>query len=268
MQTGISSACFYPKQPHESLELLGSHGVKNSEIFLNTFSELKSDYILKLKEIKEYYGMKIPSIHPFTSEFEPFLFFTGYEKRTEDALDFYKAYFEAAQCLGAEYFIFHGDKKQSFSEEGVYAERYLMLYELGKKYGVTVCQENVPRCRCSSIEFISNMKRQLGENVAFVADFKQAIRSGMDIEEMIRTMGKQLVHVHISDSTDECDCLAPSKGNADFDRLLSAILKYASVENIMIELYSKNFKTVDEVVDSLDFLNKKLENLIAENTKI
>lgn len=262
MKTGISSSCFYPKDTCESLKLLGEHGVKNSEIFLNTFSELDDSYVSELEKVKEYYGMNIPSIHPFTSGIEPMLFFTEYKKRLLDGLDLYSRYFEAAQRLGAKILVFHGDKKGSPTSNEIYAERYLALYELGQKYSVTVCQEDVPRCKCSDIEFILDMKRYLGEKVAFTADFKQAIRSGMDVEEMIRAMGDRLLHVHISDSAPGQDCLAPSKGNADFDKLLGLLVECSNAQNIMIELYSKNFSGIDELIDSLDFLNKKLDDVM------
>ena len=257
MQIGISSACFYPMETLDSLKLLGEHGVKMSEIFMNSFSELKKEYVNELFAVKDYYGMQIPSIHPFTSEFEPFMFFTDYKSRVDDALDFYKQYFEAGERLGAKFLVFHGDKKGSKTSIETYAERYSRLYELGKSYSITVCQEDVPRCRCSNIEFILELKRLLGDNLAFVADFKQAIRSGMDVEEMIKAMGKNLCYVHASDSSKDCDCLAPSKGNADFEKLIGMLIKYTNVQDMMIELYSKNFSGIDEVVDSLGFLKEK-----------
>lgn len=52
MRAGISSSCFYPTDTLESLKLLGEHGVLNSEIFLNTFSELKDDYTDELCRVK------------------------------------------------------------------------------------------------------------------------------------------------------------------------------------------------------------------------
>ncbi len=266
MKTGVSSACFYPMETLESLKLLGEHGVKNSEIFFNTFSELKPNYIKELCAVKSAYGMQTASVHPFTSGFEPFMFFTDYHGRVEDSLELYKYYFEAAQRLNAEFFVFHGDRKGSSATTELYAERYSMLYDLGQSYSVTVCQENVPRCRCSNIDFILDLKRVLGDKVAFTADFKQAIRADMDIEEMICAMGKQLKHVHISDSDAEHDCLAPSKGNADFDRLLSALMEYSSAENIIIELYSKNFSGINELVNSMSFLNLKLLSLEKKHT--
>lgn len=204
--------------------------------------------------------MYIPSIHPFTSGMEPMMFFSEYERRIDDGLELYKKYFETAQKLGAGILVFHGDKKDSAISVGEYAERYSKLYELGKSYNVTVCQENVPRCRCSNIGFISELKRVLGDDVKFVADFKQAIRSEMDVGEMIRAMGKNLLHVHISDSTDRCDCLAPSKGTADLKGLLKLIEECSSAQNAMIELYSHNFSGIDEVIASLQYLN----NLITD----
>ena len=41
------------------------------------------------------------SLHPFTSEMEQLFFFSDYERRIEDALEYYKYYFRFMNMTGA-----------------------------------------------------------------------------------------------------------------------------------------------------------------------
>ena len=110
IQYGISTASLYPQPLEDTVRLFAEQRVPAAEIFINTFSELTSSYLRELKRIADSGGTKLVSLHPFSCAFEPFLLFTGYPKRFEDALEFHKPYFEAMNLLGARYFIFHGDK--------------------------------------------------------------------------------------------------------------------------------------------------------------
>ena len=78
MNFGVSSSCFYPSLIEESLKSVGRSGAKTAEIFFNSLSELSGDVFNELCRIKEYYNIEVRSIHPFTSAFEPIMFFSGY----------------------------------------------------------------------------------------------------------------------------------------------------------------------------------------------
>src|SRR5699024_2335222 len=80
------------------------------EVFLNTFSEFTLDYLRQLRNVADAYGAEIKSVHPFTSGYEGFLLFSEYERRFEDSLEFYKQYFDAANCLGASIVVLHGQR--------------------------------------------------------------------------------------------------------------------------------------------------------------
>ena len=67
MEIGASSSCFYPLETKASFEELGVLGIKATEIFFNADSELSKDYLSELNRIKDYYGMSVGSLHPFTS---------------------------------------------------------------------------------------------------------------------------------------------------------------------------------------------------------
>ena len=78
MKLGISTACYYPDETESAVSRLAAAGIDTVEIFFNTFSELDPTFIAQLK--KTLGEIEVVSIHPFTSGFEPFLFFTGYDR--------------------------------------------------------------------------------------------------------------------------------------------------------------------------------------------
>ena len=133
MKTGISTACFYPELLENALKNILERGVDVLEIFINTHSELDKNYLMNLKAMTDSYGAEIASLHPFTCGIEPMMFFTPYQRRFEDILEYYKLYFEAMNILGAGIFVFHGNNKQNTYPDDKYFERYLSLYNLGKQ---------------------------------------------------------------------------------------------------------------------------------------
>ncbi|MFQ9873322.1 MAG: sugar phosphate isomerase/epimerase family protein [Oscillospiraceae bacterium] len=261
MQAGVSSACFYPMPLAQSLRLLGENGINCCEVFFNTFSEFSPDALRELRGILDTYGMQVPSIHPFTSEWEYLFFFSEYPGRLEDGLELYRRIFDAAQQLGAHVMVFHGDRLKGTCSIGTYAERYRILNNLGQQFGVTVCQENVPRTRCSSLDFIRALRRELHDEIAFTADFKQALRSGMEISQMLNAMGSCLRHIHISDNSPDSDCLAPGAGTLDFIKILSQLDGLGGVDTLMIELYSKSFGSPQDLAESWRFLSNIIESV-------
>ena len=52
VETGVSSACFYPLETEKSLEEAGKCGFKNVELFINSHSESEDDFVEILLEIK------------------------------------------------------------------------------------------------------------------------------------------------------------------------------------------------------------------------
>ena len=111
MLPGISTACLYPELTEKALKQLAKRGVAAVEIFFNAPSELEESYIRELAQMARDGGIRIVSIHPFTSGFEPMLLFSSYRRRTLDGLECYKRYFHAANLLGADYIIIHGDHR-------------------------------------------------------------------------------------------------------------------------------------------------------------
>ena len=177
MQCGISTASFYPQPPLESLEFLAKAGVPVVEVFINTFREMREDYMSKLRQIQQMYGVRVSSVHPFTGVMEGLLFATRYPTRFDDGVELYRGYFEACRALGADKMVFHGDSEYNtgLMDAEEYARRFSILAAVGREYGVTLCHENVAYCRLNSPERVRELRMHLGDDAAFVLDTKQVL---------------------------------------------------------------------------------------------
>lgn len=255
MQIGASSACFYPLETEKAFLRLAKLGFTESEIFFNTASELEPSFIKELKAIRDAYAMNIISLHPYASFSEGYKFFSRYERRFFDGLENYKRYFEAAADLGAKYLVLHGSRGKTDIPKEEYAERFFKLNEEAKVFGCTVAHENVVDYSGATPEFMQFMKGQLGDSFKMVLDVKQARRAKVDPYEFIRIMGDDIVHVHLSDFSENCDCLPPSeKGLFDFERLFTELDKVGYNGKYIVELYSDNYNNETEILTSAKYL--------------
>ena len=244
----------------KSFSTLLSMDFRLFEVFINTFSELKKDYVLELRKMAEEKGASVKSVHPFTSGYESFLLFTDYERRFFDGLEFYRHYFEACNLLGAQILVLHGKKedKRSHLPEELYFEQYLRLYELGQSYGVTVAQENVNLFLSDNPDFIRRMKRFCKDSIAFVIDIKQAVRGGTDPFALCEAMGDKIIHVHMNDNNADSDCLLPGFGTMDYRRFLSMLKDFHYSGDLITEVYRKSFGGLEE----LSTARKTVEDLL------
>lgn len=63
----MSSACFYPLETEKSLIRAAKTGAKTVEIFMNSDSEFEKPFLDLLCNIKNEYGLRIPSVHTMAS---------------------------------------------------------------------------------------------------------------------------------------------------------------------------------------------------------
>jgi sugar phosphate isomerase/epimerase len=259
MEFGISTACFYPLETELAVKRLVDLKVNTIEIFFNSYSELKPKFVNSIKDITSENNVEIVSVHPFNSVFEPFMFFSTYERRYEDILDVYKEYFDVMNILGAQIFVFHGDKKDSGINSELYFERFSHLVKIGKSMGITVAQENVSRCKSRSNEFLKKMKNEISD-VKFVFDIKQAIRSDNDPFETLEIMGENLIHIHASDNDKSHSCLEIGKGSFDFKRLFKELKRLNYDKKIILELYREDYNEYADLFNSVEKLKLFAEN--------
>lgn len=253
---GVSSACFYPLETEKSLEMAGECGFHTVELFLNSHSELEDSFVEELLSIKEKYNLDIVSVHPFASFAESFYLFSNYERRYYDILPMYDRLFEVTAKLDADIFVFHGAKIPGSISDEEYCRRFAHLIEMGKKYGVRVCQENVVHHRSESPAYLKMMKDNIGDDFSVVLDIKQARRAGYTPYEFIDALGNSIIHVHISDRNDEKDCIPPLKGDFDFQGLFSAMEKLGYKGKYIIELYYWSYETKEDIIESYNKLKE------------
>ena len=257
MKLGISTACFYPLETELALEYLGKNGIDNTEIFFNSRSELKSSFIDILSDIKDRYNMNITSIHPTLSLAESFMMFSAYERRFYDALDDYSRYSEIAAELGAKYIILHGGKQHGVLNDEEYCERYMALKNATLKNGVTVLQENVFKHRAGDFEFLSAIKKHLGDDAEFCLDIKQAIRCGYSPITLMEELGDNIKHYHISDHSPASDCQLPLNGGFDFKGFFEILKNRNYQASCIKEDYNNANNDYSQIIKS----KKSLENL-------
>lgn len=254
LKIGASTACLYPLETEIAIKKLSDTGIKNIEIFFNADCELRGKLLEVIKKAVADSGCSVMSVHPYTSAVETISLFGDYPRRLEDILDTYKRYFEIMNIFGAKIFVLHGALKSAVLEDEVYFQRYSMLYEIGKGFGVTVAQENVSYCKGGSSRFLLQMKKTLGDECGFVLDVKQALRSGTDAFSLLELLGDSIVHCHISDNNAKNDCVPVGKGSFELERFAGELEKISYGGNIVLELYKDGFESLNELKKSIEYM--------------
>ena len=267
IRAGVSSACLYPKLLEESVYDLAVNGIDHIEIFVNTDCELEKQYISGIAQTLKRFEVSCRSMHPFTSPIEPMLFFSGYERRLRDALEYYKKYFNAMNILGAEIFVFHGNKRIVELSAENYCECYSKLVDVGKEFGITVAQENVSRCQSATLSFMKSMVDIMGDDAKFVLDTKQAVRAEENSFSILRTLKKHIAHVHISDHGPMGDCLMIGKGRFNIKQLFNVLNEEGIDCSVMLELYRNNFDGISDLVDNYTSLCEMIKNTSDEKKR-
>ncbi len=256
MEIGMSLACFYPASPEDSVPEAEKLNIKVCEIFLNTFSELEEDYLLSLRADCDNSGLRVHSVHPFTSAMENYFFFSPYPKRVKDAMDFYRRYAHAAKILGASVINIHGDRGLGLADFDQYVECLEPLLQLQRETGIIFALEDVYYSSVCHPEFVARLRQRVPE-VRFTFDIKQAVKGGQDPYALLGAMGDAVVNFHVNDCDAEHICLLPGCGSIDYDRI-SALFRQSGYHGpALIEVYRKNFQDPEEIRRSKSFLEEK-----------
>ena len=257
---GLSSACYYPLVTEASFEKICLSGAKCAEIFFNSPGELEKGFIREMAAMQQAYGVDIVSVHPFMSFAEDFFLFSPYERRFTDMLPLYERFFEVCRELGATIFVIHGARIPGSSPDALYCNRFAKLTELGKRYGVSVCQENVVHYRSESAEYLKMMRDAIGEDFGVVLDIKQARRAKISPYDIVDAVGDCIRHVHISDYRADCDCVPPFTGKFDFPEFFDTMKHIGYEGAYIIELYEHSYRDEREIVKSY----QKVKDLLIE----
>lgn len=258
IEAGISTASLYPRLTEQALLELCKRKVGWVEIFMNTYCEMKPKFINELKQMLDCYNIKVASLHPYTSELESMMFFTHYPRRFLDGIEMYKSYFEVMNTLGADTFVFHGNRVQNPYPEDMYFLRYEILSDTAAEFGIKFAHENVARCDAGDLSFMKRMKDVLGNKAKFVLDTKQAVRAGFDPYDFIRTLGNNIIHIHISDYDDSSDCKLVGTGNMNYPEFVNELKSSDYSGKLILELYSDGYETIDQLYSNYLYLKSCL----------
>ena len=244
MSIGISTASFYPLETEEAIAILSENSIPCTEIFFNCAKELKDSFIDYVIDIIDNSPLRVTAIHPMLSFAEPYMIFSEYMRRFEESEENFKRYFEIAARLGAKFVNLHGDRPTGKLPVEEYCERFKILADSGKKFGITLCQENVNGYRSADPEFLADMVRLLGDDANFTLDIKQCIRAGYTVPEIMEAMDYKIRHVHISDHSPAADCLLPTRGNFNFKELITDLKNHGYNGDFVIEVYQNAYKNL------------------------
>lgn len=266
MVAGVSSACFFPLETAGSVQILSEWRIPNIEIFFNSFQELKDGYLERLSALCQEAGTKVVSIHPFTSNSESLYFFTNYPGRLQDGLEIYRLFLHAAQKLGAGILVFHGAALQSRMDIPQSAANLRALDRMAREeYGVTVAYENVVRCKGRDPDYFVQLREYYPE-LCFVLDVKQALRSGHSPSEYVEKLGNSIIHVHVSDSTRQNDCLPVGQGEMDLPALLQQLHSRGFSGTLLQEVYRESYRHQSEVLEGYRRLQSQLDAVWEQRT--
>ena len=254
MVTGISTACLYPLVTEKALDILLEAGFRTFEFFVNCDSEMSDEFLGGLNTRLKEKNASVYSLHFYTAVYEPYMFFSDYQRRFDDGLELYRRYCASAARIGAKVVVFHGDRRNSELPLEDFCERFYTLSKMARSEGVTLAQENVSRCRSAELSQIREMHRLLGSDIKFTLDIKQAVRAQENPLEVLKEMGADLVNVHVSDNTPEHDCLLPGAGSMDLKTVSATLGEIGYKGPMIIEVYRVNFKEHSELRDAGEYL--------------
>ncbi len=269
MRVGASSAVFYPMVSERALDELIEIGFKQIEYFFNCDEEISPSYVRKIMEKIDSAGAHIISVHPFTAFAESVYFFSEYGRRTEESIRKYKNYFGRASEIGAKFFTFHGERNiEGFSYDDSKCipsesslESLARLADAAKEYGITLCLENVSWCKSANVYYLKKVAEQLGEKIGFTLDLKQALRVNAPVRDYINVMGSRIKNIHVSDHDAENMCMLPGAGDFNFRGFFDDVGRVGYNGDIIIEVYSNNYKNKSEIKES----KRYLEQIIFQN---
>ena len=94
----------------------------------------------------------------------------------------------------------------------------------------------------------------MGDDAKFVLDTKQAVRSGESSFNILRTLKKHIVHVHISDHGEDGDCLLIGKGRFNVKQLFNVLYEEGIDCSVILELYRNNFEGISDLTENYNTL--------------
>ena len=254
MVFGVSTACMYPKNLEQVIDQYGEMGIRDTEIFVNTFCELSPEFIRALENKVNQYKMRVHAFHPFTSGMEPLMIFQNMNVVLMICWIFIGVILKSCSVLVPKFLFFTVTIKQAQttlrfmrSDTISCARPHARMKSILRRKILLVVSREI-------FLFLRELSDLLRDDISFVFDLKQALRSGYSPMEVLKVMGKRVVHIHANDHTIQKDCLLPGRGEFDFRGLFDYLRSIETDPSAMIEVYRGDFAVENELVKSLKYL--------------
>lgn len=227
------------------------------------------EYARPVKEAGEKYGIAINQMHA------PFPCLVENEEGNAYVMEAIKrcirvcGYLNCKYCIVHPFFLGYDKKLDPQTEWDINIERYSQLIPFAKKYGVTICLENMftgykgkiyAACCADMAEanrYIDYLNNLAGEKVfGFCLDVGHALLVGKEIYSTIQEIGRNLVALHVHDNDGRNDQhLFPYMGVMDWDRFVKGLKDAGYKGALSFETFNAIHVIDDELAqDALKFL--------------
>lgn len=260
MRLGLSTAAYFGRyETEDAATQMRRFDIDCAEVFLQTSSEYTKAFAMQVKECLQ--GIPVASVHPLGTAYENALFSRSARQKA-DAFATYDAVLDAAEVLGADMYVYHGNH----TAKGValqpdfarYAPSLAQMVERAGAHGLRLCWENVWWCVMNTPERVERV-RTLYPDIGFVLDIKQAMQSGVDAIDFLPAMGERLMNVHVCDYDANGKLCMPGEGIYDFKRLMRALAHSGYTGAIILEPYSDLFTQDAQMERALEVLRRAMQ---------
>lgn len=242
MEIAISSASLYPKVLTEvAVVNIAAMGCRTVEIFLQTRSEYKPEYVKKLARLCNSLGLTVHSLHAAAAQYEPMLFYQ-YSRQNRDGWEILRELHQAGAMLGASCHVFHGPLRSEILELPRLVTGIGRVAAAAANWGLKLALENVSWCTCGAPDIFKELNRAAIDNLFYTFDSKQAERSGYPFWDFIDAMGPKLINVHLSEGNGDL----PSE-ETDFSQLKTALKKANYRGPAVLEVYGWKVEKTKEL---------------------
>lgn len=255
MEIGVSTASLFKREYNEdALATLNEIDARVCEIFLSTYCEYTEEFANLLKSRKG--NLIVHSIHTLNTHFEPQLFGDN-PRAIDDAYKIMGDCLNLAKTLDAHYYTLHGiarfKKNARYEDYENIGKKFDKLVNFCKNFNVELCLENVEWAYYNHVGFYKKISEYC-RNLKTCLDIKQARISGDSYKDYLSEMGSSLKTVHLSDVKDDGSICLPGKGVFDFGDLFARLADVGFSGDMLIEVYTNDYKDISEIKDSLTYL--------------
>ncbi len=261
MQVGVSTATLFNRLPNEeAVELLNEWKIPCSEVFLTSFCEYEKSFGELIAKNKG--NLPVHSMHVLNIQIEPQLFSTNARVK-EDSFSLLDKALQAGEAFGAKYYTFHGIaryKKATIEGKDDDFLRYAnVLKEIDNfcksRHGIALSLENVEWALANRPQAFDEILKNFPD-LSTVLDVKQARISGYSVDDYLKSMGKNLSHVHLSDVDENGKIRLPGEGNFDFAKLIKQLSDVGFNGPLLVEVYSGDYQDLSAIKRSCTFLEE------------